>query len=632
MSNTRESTTTSKRVPFVHPKVDLEDIHPNGRLLSDDEITRVRDRVRSQLGSDEEPARYSKNSLGTKYPIIVANGKMYAVYKGDKHGKALGSGAFGTAKLIQDLETGQWAVLKVIKHDSKKSFKSELDSAYIERENLERANINRANTNRGADITHYVRTNKSREFQIEIIMPLASGSTVKDIARERKMPAINWLKMSEAMLVGVQQLHQAGIYHRDIKPANMLYDPVTNTATPIDMGLAVPISNSTGIGPAGSPRYMAPEIRSIRDYNKKNKDNPKRCDFTEATEVFALGVSLAETLGIKVFENVGEDLIGFDLLNSIGLEESKLFKSKIDDPIIRKEIMKLLRAMTSDKISDRPTLADAIESMHDIQQKYQNSHLHVMSQINKLAYVDVGELADLINSQEGIHHPKFRELIDAMKEVHVVQLVSDQFNADQARLVRHVLQREGVMVMEQAYQFKDANNKSEELSLNTQRLEQQNELLYNAFYLKTDSDKSLSSTQTMTVENTGTVKEITASVDSNKKQNYSKTMASSLSQLAVTDIRLRDIISRINTQASKMKQDDPRKLKLEAFANNLKQPINYQSLIHQLKQAEKGVMGQSKGWSRFFEAKLNIRSTSTTKLMHDIRADVEHGVGIRKRR
>jgi serine/threonine protein kinase len=405
------------------------------------------------------------------------------------------------------------------------------------------------------------------------------------------------------------------------------------------MGLAIPITDSKNHGPAGSPRFMAPEIRDVRNYNKRvreyNREHKanmpeKRCDFTEATEVYALAVTLAETLGIKVVE--GGIWAGDELLSATSFEETGLFKTKIDDPAIRKELMKLIRAMADDDPSQRPTLASAIAKMQSLQQKYENSHLHVMSQINKLAYVDVAEFAGLINSPQGIANPKLIEMIRAMKEVHVVQLVSDQFNADDARLVRHVLQREGVLVMEQAYQFKDASKKSEELSANTQQLEQKNGLLYNAFYLKADGGKSLVATQTTTVGNTDTVKEITASITSNKKQNYSKTMESSLSQLVVADKRLADIIGRINTQASKMKQDDPRKLKLETFANNLKQPINYQSLIDQLKQAEKGVMGQSKGWSRFFEAKLKVRATSTSRLVHDIRADVEHGVGVRKRR
>jgi serine/threonine protein kinase len=106
----------------VPKKVDFSDLRDleNGLLLETDLAKTIQ-----EMGLPE--GRYSKAQIGEllgwpKEPkdkafpvgiIVDKEGEFFTIYKGVKQGKALGEGAFGKVKLVQNMQTGEWKVLKV---------------------------------------------------------------------------------------------------------------------------------------------------------------------------------------------------------------------------------------------------------------------------------------------------------------------------------------------------------------------------------------------------------------------------------------------------------------------------------------------------------------------------------------
>jgi len=98
-------------------KVDIEDIHDNGKLLSDEGI----EKVKQYFKNNPDVTRASKHEVGVKYTIVYSHGSYYAVYP-----KSLGAGAFGSVKLRQNLITGEWSTQKSIEteHDAQQEEKN----------------------------------------------------------------------------------------------------------------------------------------------------------------------------------------------------------------------------------------------------------------------------------------------------------------------------------------------------------------------------------------------------------------------------------------------------------------------------------------------------------------------------
>jgi serine/threonine protein kinase len=89
------------------------------------------------------------------------------------------------------------------------------------------------------------------------------------------------LHIFQQVLMQIKKLHQGGqgSVHRDVKLENVLYDPMTDTVTLIDFGVAMPLIQPDG-KVSGSPMYMAPEVL-------KGK---AEC----ASDIYSLGVLLLE--------------------------------------------------------------------------------------------------------------------------------------------------------------------------------------------------------------------------------------------------------------------------------------------------------------------------------------------------
>src|SRR3990167_7335522 len=201
-------------IPYLHPKVDLSDLHENGKLLSDQEIEIIR-RIHHDDGRLLKRILQRNPELkGVHFSIQKQDDELYAIYRGKKKDKQLGAGSFGSAKLAQNLNTGQWVVVKIIKADKQPSNQDK--DIEIETSALQKVNLFKKN---------YKRTNKNSQEQFEIIMELGIGNNLEKLSQSpTKLPTQRWIGICIATLRSIKKLHEQGILHCDIKPANLTYD------------------------------------------------------------------------------------------------------------------------------------------------------------------------------------------------------------------------------------------------------------------------------------------------------------------------------------------------------------------------------------------------------------------------
>lgn len=110
-------------LPSAPKKVNLDDLSLDGKLLSNESVAKTIskiERIKDSLPKKGQFARrFKKNELDTPYDIIAFDNNYYAVYYGLKRNADLGAGGFGYVKLVQNIKTGDWAVLKLTVPDKK---------------------------------------------------------------------------------------------------------------------------------------------------------------------------------------------------------------------------------------------------------------------------------------------------------------------------------------------------------------------------------------------------------------------------------------------------------------------------------------------------------------------------------
>lgn len=95
-----------------------------------------------------------------------------------------------------------------------------------------------------------------------IVMRYLEGGTLKEVLRQRQLPAPEILFLLNQVASALDYAHRQGIIHRDVKPSNVMVDQDGN-AIVSDFGIArilIEESTLTGTGEAvGTPDYMSPE-------------------------------------------------------------------------------------------------------------------------------------------------------------------------------------------------------------------------------------------------------------------------------------------------------------------------------------------------------------------------------------
>lgn len=329
----------------------LEDIQSNGKLIDNAQIDKIK-----RLLENEPDGRYTKKYLSEKlgepvsFSISKVEDQYFAIYKGFKKGKALGSGMFGGVKLAQNIDTGEWSAIKIqVINDP-----SVDETERAERELVARNESNALKkTNQG--FGSYLRTvnqNGTIRNQFETFMKYAPGETIHGEATEsslesskrklmeRNIPTAIWIKIAVNMLKCVKDFHNQGYLHRDIKIENFRLNFETGNVKLVDLGFAIKrdLFGSTK-AERDSGTYLAPEVK---------QESPK---FSKKTEVYSLGM---------VFD--------------------RLFTGLLDDNDVHQIIKNMLKGP-----KDRPSLDSCISEFTKIQRFY------IDISIKNIALLDVKE-------------------------------------------------------------------------------------------------------------------------------------------------------------------------------------------------------------------------------------------------
>ncbi len=124
------------------------------------------------------------------------------------------------------------------------------------------------------------------------VTPWIEGLPLHEYVKQNRISINNRLKILENVCSAVSHAHKRGVMHLDLKPSNVLMDS-TGDPVVLDFGLARLIevgpsdSQSTLVGVAGTPAYMAPE--QVTD----------RGSVDTRTDVFMLGILMYEVLALK---------------------------------------------------------------------------------------------------------------------------------------------------------------------------------------------------------------------------------------------------------------------------------------------------------------------------------------------
>ena len=322
-------------LPHLPPKVDINHIEYISEentcfLIAKNDANKIDANKIIELLKDKESGFYSKkdeNIFPTAprpaYSIVKQGKNYYAVYEGEKKEKHLGKGANAVVKLAQNLQTGEWVVLKLFSKKSSGAIYTYLISK--ETDNIKAVNQYLGNFNKRKD--------DSKE-KYGLLAEFKKGISLKDLINnpEYRLSPVQWIEIFIGLCEGIDALHQQEIIHRDIKPDNLIFDPGTGKVHVVDYGSAeslkknlnetddpTTISNKPAVH-AGNPsildgkKYIEVTLTGATSFylppNKdKNKGEYDLYPFNYSTDVYAMLISMAEMLGFLKVKNLQRQFI-----------------------------------------------------------------------------------------------------------------------------------------------------------------------------------------------------------------------------------------------------------------------------------------------------------------------------------
>lgn len=371
----------------VHSKINPKDIQENGFLVTNAEKERLLFNMAFHEMGHEKISNQSP--LNHTHPgSVLINRKSQTIYKIyhpetkkekqlrkeslkyfhiEKHAKGvIGKGGFGKIRICQDLITGKWYAVKIMRKSLLEQLCYLFGSSFFYQPNeiffLKQQNlfIDCIETLSkfyiieklipGQDLSKYVRKN------LKIY-------NSKDMERVSEI----LLEILKKMIISVESFHNRKYLHRDISVDNFIFDPRERKVYLIDFGFAMKLKEGNlgayNLNVVGKDEHRAPEI-----YNKRY--------YSYASDIYALGI----TFKCLIDEVFSDFEYGYKFI-------SKLVElaSKMADPDIQKRTSLPSINFEIDLIKDQAT-----EEFNESKKKnissseVRNYSLHFIPLFNKI--------------------------------------------------------------------------------------------------------------------------------------------------------------------------------------------------------------------------------------------------------
>ncbi len=302
-----------------YPKqVSERDIQENSKLLTDEEIVEAKD----YFNKNPDSVRFSKKQSEFKFTVVRFNDVLYAIYSG-KEGKALKdiNGIFADnpgvrkVKWMQNLDTAQWEVIKIITLDQISEFvlnlaKNEQKLLMLLKQGIGSFERYRESDKRKKEIKHYI-------IGMKAIPGVSLDHFIGDQLAQFNL--VQRLDISIGVLKAIKDVHDMNIIHRDIKPSNIVLQTIGEfAATVIDYGISWLITpeikeekREEPIEPIGSFNYIAPEIFAFAQCFCTMPSPaillPSLFEiYTKQSDIYAVGVTLFQLFTLNTTDNLIE--------------------------------------------------------------------------------------------------------------------------------------------------------------------------------------------------------------------------------------------------------------------------------------------------------------------------------------
>jgi hypothetical protein len=340
-------------LPFIHPVIDINDLHSNNKLFTDHDIMAVK--------------KFLKNKPNGRFRKSEYGNDIYAIYKGIAHNKQIYNMGSKKVKLVQDLITGEWLVIKIefcpLPQSHFKQEKDTLGEFQLDRKILtdkyneikkEFENLAEFSPKLSprAEIFYYSSTLQIlgekfagyslTKVSFSFLMPLLPGMSLLQFIHQRyKLPMYRWVEIGIKILMAVRDLHMKGLLHCDLKVENIIYDFLSGDVTIVDLLTMKKMTapKKRYVGPLiGTDIYLAPEFHAT--YKKRNDAGYYTYD--EYTETYAVGIVLKILFGIpvKIIAAPGQQLSESDK------EKKDIIFGNENGRAVTPELVKMLDLMT----------------------------------------------------------------------------------------------------------------------------------------------------------------------------------------------------------------------------------------------------------------------------------------------
>jgi serine/threonine protein kinase len=396
MKSTRDLLSISAliHVPRLPNQIELshiKEVKPTGELLllTSEEVACIKVLLRSNDDGYYSKHMFQNVGLKLNYGIIKLDNQYYAVYLGIKHKKQCGSGSFGTIKLLQHLETGNWCIVKVL---SEFHIDTNLDDSDEDVDLFRKPSIVKEDADKEYEslkrvdeaIGRFERKSQKKGYQQFILMNYIHGMDMLKFCynlldcNKRTLSTAVWLRIAIQLCDALSELHDKyRILHHDIKYENIIYDPMSSSLRFIDYGLSRRLPKGGVIKDkayTGTGEVLPPEYFSSKQYSVMS-------------EVYSLGVTIADIFG---FTGDYSKLID---------ENSAAFKRNvhIKEDDIRLAVFRYLRdRMMSPIKKNRPRVQEARNFFEKVKQSLTSQEISTYLDVAAYSQSDAGTKSTII--------------------------------------------------------------------------------------------------------------------------------------------------------------------------------------------------------------------------------------------